>query len=358
MATPNPVRKWTLAVLVICLVIFGYSLIADRLVPYTSQAVVQAYIVGIAPEVAGRIIAVDVEDNQQVKAGQVLFSLDPEPYRIAVEEAEAKLAAAGQSIGASTAGVASAEAKVAEMTAHRNNTNEQTARVLELVKRGTYAAARGDSARAESKAAEAALQQAKAELDRARESLGPQGADNPQLREAMAVLQQAQFNLSRTDVLAPSDGLVTNLQLTNGQYAGAGQPLLTFIDIRDYWVSAEFRENSLGNVKPGDQAEIVFDVLPGRIYQGTVMNIGWGVARGSQTGASSLGTLPTVKNQTGWVRDPQRFPVRIDVISEKAPPGARYNAQANVIVYASSNPITDGIGWLWIRLVSLLSYVA
>ena len=114
----------------------------------------------------------------------------------------------------------------------------------------------------------------------------------------------------------------------------------------------------MGNVKPGDQAEIVFDVLPGRIYRGTVINVGWGVARGSQTGASSLGTLPTVKNQTGWVRDPQRFPVRIDVISEKAPPGARYNAQANVIIYASSNPITDGIGWLWIRLVSILSYVA
>jgi multidrug resistance efflux pump len=125
------VRKWTLVVLVICFVIFGYSLIADRLVPYTSQAVVQAYIVGIAPEVAGRIIAVGVEDNQQVKAGQILFSVDPEPYRIAVEEAEAKLAAAGQSIGASTAGVASAEAKVAEMTARRNNTSEQTARVLD-----------------------------------------------------------------------------------------------------------------------------------------------------------------------------------------------------------------------------------
>ena len=148
--------------------------------------------------------------------------MDPEPYRIAVEEAEAKLATAGQTVGASTAGVASAEAKVAEMTARRNNTREQTARVLELVKKGTYAAARAIPPNAESKAAEAALQQAKAELDRARESLGPQGAENPQLREAMAALQQAQLDLSHTDVLAPSDGLVTNLQLTNGQYAGAG----------------------------------------------------------------------------------------------------------------------------------------
>ena len=356
MATPNPVRKWTLVVLAICVVFLLYSLIADRLTPYTSQAVAQAYIVGIAPEVAGRIIEIDVEDNTLVKAGQTLFRIDPEPYQIAVEEAEAKLASVGLTVGASTAGVASAEAKLAEMTARRDNTRDQTARVFELVKKGTYAAARGDSARAESKAAEAALQQAKAELDRARENLGPQGADNPQLREAMAALLQARLDLSHTDVLAPSDGLVTNLQLTTGQYAVLGQPLLAFIDIRDYWVSAEFRENSLGNVKPGDQAEITFDVLPGRIYQGTVENIGWAVSRG-QTGAGSMGALPTVKNQTGWVRDPQRFPVRVDVAG-KAPPGVRYNAQANVIVYAGGNPITDGIGWFWIRLVSLLSYVA
>jgi multidrug resistance efflux pump len=356
MATPNPVRKWTLVVLALCVVFLLYSLIADRLTPYTSQAVAQAYIVGIAPEVAGRIIEIDVEDNQLVKAGQTLFRIDSEPYQIAVEQAEAKLATVGLTIGASTAGVASAEAQLAEMTARRDNTREQTARVFELVKKGTYAAARGDTALAESKAAEAALQQAKAELDRARESLGPKGADNPQLREAMAALQQARLDLSHTDVLAPSDGLVTNLQLTTGQYAAQGQPLLAFIDIRDYWVSAEFRENSLGNVKPGEQAEITFDVLPGRIYQGTVENIGWAVARG-QTGAGSMGALPTVKNQTGWVRDPQRFPVRIDVAG-KAPPGVRYNAQANVIIYAGGNPITDGIGWFWIRLVSLLSYVS
>ena len=355
MATPNPVRKWTLVVLALCVVFLLYSLIADRLTPYTSQAVAQAYIVGIAPEVAGRIIEVDVEDNQLVKAGQTLFKIDTEPYQIAVEQAEAKLATVGLTVGASTAGVASAEAELAEMTARRDNTRDQTARVFELVKKGTYAAARGDTALAESKAAEAALQQAKAELDRARESLGPKGADNPQLREAMAALQQARLDLTHTDVLAPSDGLVTNLQLTTGQYAAQGQSLLAFIDIRDYWVSAEFRENSLGNVKPGDQAEITFDVLPGRIYRGTVENIGWAVARG-QTGAGSMGALPTVKNETGWVRDPQRFPVRIDVAG-KAPPGVRHNAQANVIIYAGGNPITDGIGWFWIRLVSLLSYV-
>src|SRR5215831_9100212 len=129
MANPNPVRKWTLVVLALCAVIFVYALFADRLTPYTSQAVVQAYIVGVAPEVAGRVVAVNVQDNQRVTPGQPLFRIDPEPYRIAVEQAEAKLASVSQTIGASTAGVASAEAHLAESIANRDNVREQAARV-------------------------------------------------------------------------------------------------------------------------------------------------------------------------------------------------------------------------------------
>lgn len=355
MADRNPVRRWTLVVLVLCIIIFGYSLFSDRLAPYTPQAVVQAYIVGIAPEVAGRVVEINVADNQPVEAGALLFRIDREPYEIAVEQAEARLASVGQTIGASTAGVAAAEAKLAEALAERDNVVEQATRVLTLVKKGTYAKARADQANAQIKGAEAGVQKAEADLEQARQNLGPQGADNPQVREAMAALRQAQLNLVRTEVVAPSDGLVTNLQLTIGQYASPGAPLMTFIDIRDYWVSAEFRENSLGNMAPGDRAEIVFDVLPGEIFPATVENIGWGVARSGQTGPG--GEMPTLRNQSGWVRDPQRFPVRLAVETEKAPPGVRYNSQANVIIYAADNPVTSAIGWLWIRLVMILTYV-
>jgi multidrug resistance efflux pump len=349
----NPMRRWVLTILALCVLIFAYSLVADRLTPYTPQGVVQAFVVGVAPEVAGRVIEVNVEDNQKIPAGQVLFQVDPEPYQIAVEKAEADVAAAGQSIGADTAGVSAAQANVTEAHANLTNVNEQTARTLELVKKGVFAKARGDQATAQRDTAKAQARKAEAELKQAQESLGPKGADNPQLRAATAALAKAQRDLIETKVLAPTDGLITNLQLTLGQFAPAGQPVLTFIDTRSHWIIASFRENSLQHVKEGAPVEIVFDVLPGQIFTGHVESIGWGVENFNE---GQFGGLPTINNQSGWIRDPQRFPVRIELDSEKYLVGLRHGSQANVIIYTGDNSIANWLGRLLIRLVSVLTY--
>lgn len=349
----NPLRRWVAVILCLIVLIFAYSLIADRLTPYTPQGVVQAFVVGVAPEVPGRVSEVNAVDNQKTEAGAVLFRIDPEPYQIAVEKAAADVAAAGQSIGASTAGVTAAQAKVAEANANLENAMEQTARTLELVKKGVFAKAKGDEAKAQRDAAKAQARQAEAELRQAQESLGPQGADNPQLRAATAALAKAQRDLVHTAVLAPTDGLVTNLQLTLGQFVPAGQPVMTFIDARSYWIVAGFRENSLEHVQPGAPVEIVFDVLPGQVFSGRVESIGWGVANSN---SGQMGGLPTIKNQTGWIRDPQRFPVRIALDAEGYLPGLRHGSQANVIIFTGDNSIANWLGELWIRLVSVLTY--
>ncbi|WP_284736008.1 HlyD family secretion protein [Dongia deserti] len=349
----NPVRRWVAIILLICVILFGYSLIADRLTPYTPQGIVQAFVVAIAPEVPGRIVEVAVEDNQKVEAGQLLFRVDPEPYEIAREKAMADVAAAGQSIGADTAGVSAAQAKVVEAQANLTNVMEQTARTQELVKKGVFAKARGDQAKAERDAAKAKFRQAQAEQRQAEEALGPQGADNPQLRASTAAQAKAERDLIRTMVNAPTPGLVTNLQLTLGQFAAAGQPVMTFIDARSYWVIASFRENNLENVKPGDAVDIVFDALPGEIFPGTVESIGWGV---SNYNSGNLGALPTIRNQSSWIRDPQRFPVRIELDAEKYVPGLRHGSQANVIVYTGENGLVNAVGRAWIWLVSILTY--
>src|SRR5215813_12196296 len=99
-APRDPVRRWTLIILGVIVALYLYSIIADRMTPYTSQAIVQAYVVRVAPEVSGRVLEVGVTDNQKVNAGELLFRIDPEPYQLALQEAEAKVASVGQTIGA------------------------------------------------------------------------------------------------------------------------------------------------------------------------------------------------------------------------------------------------------------------
>ena len=352
----DPVRRWTLIILAAIVALYLYSIIADRMTPYTSQATVQAFIVRMAPEVSGRVQDVSVADNQRVKAGDVLFRIDAQPYEIALKQADARLAGVGQTIGANTAAVATAQERLVEAEAKREHVVEQSNRTLELVKKGVYSEARKDLVVKEIDVAEASVREAASELERARQELGPQGNENPQFREALAAVEQAKLNLVRTTVVAPSDGVITNLQLADGEFVDVGHAALTFIDTADAWVNANFRENSLEHVKTGTPAELVLDTLPGRIFDAKVESIGWGVSQGSidpETG------LPKINEPMGLVRTPQRFTVKIEPNREDyVTGGVRYGSQANVIVYASDNALVNAIGRLWIRLVAILTYVS
>ncbi len=353
----DPVRRWTLIILVLCILLFGWTLVADRLTPYTSDASVRAFVVRIAPEVSGKVIEVAVRDNQIARTGDLLFRIDPTPFRIAVERAEAKLVAAGQSIGASTAAVDAAQAQLVQEIAQRDNVRQQAARVFELVRGGIYPPARGDQARSQLETAEAQVQRAQASLEQARQALGPQGADNPQIREALATLEQARLDLTRTTLLAPGDGVVSNLQLNIGQYAGAGQPALTFLDARLVWLHAFLRENSLEHIRPGTRAEMVLDVLPGRVLPALVESVGWGVGEGDVD--TTTGLPKTRQGSGGWFAPAQRFPVQLAFETAGEPPrGVRYNARASVILYTGEHSVANMLAWLWIRLIAGLTYVS
>ena len=344
-----------MVVIGIALLLFVLSVFMERRTPSTSQSVVQAYVVRMAPEVAGRVIEVGVVDNAPVAADQVLFRIEPEPYIIAVREAEARLARIGQTIGASTAAVNSAQARLVEVTANRNNIRDQAQRAVELVKRGVYARAKEDEAKASLQAADATVTGAEADLAKARQELGPAGENNPDLREALAALERAHLDLARTTVSAPSDGVVTNLQLAVGEAVASGEAAMTFINSGTIWIAASFKENSLQFVNPGDQAQIVLDSLPGQVFAAHVESVGWGVSGDSVDPATGL---PTIHNQSGWVREPQRFPVRL-IFDGGYPVGVRYGSQANVVIYTGeSNPVMNALGSLWIRIASVLTYVS
>jgi multidrug resistance efflux pump len=194
--------------------------------------------------------------------------------------------------------------------------------------------------------------QAEAELEKARQTLGPQGVANPQIREAMAAVEQTNLDLQRTTVLAPSEGGVTNLSLAIGQVLAKGEAAMTYIDIREVWIEAAFRENSLESIAVGDPVEIVLDIRPGRVLAGRVAALGYGVGNRSVDARTGM---PSPRTQSGWIRPPQPMPVRIEFDKETRP--LRVGSQANVMVYSSGNVVMNALGYIRMRLVALLTYV-
>lgn len=347
-------RKIALYLLAAAVVLFIYFVFADRLTPYSPYGYVRTYLVEIGPEVSGTVADVAVDDNMRVEEDAVLFRLDRREFEIAVDAAEAQLGQAGQSIGANTAQVSAAQAGVTEAKANLANVQEQAARVLTLVQQGVYAQARADTANAELETAEAQVREAEANLRQAQEALGPTGEDNPVLLAALADLDLARLNLIRTTVRAPSNGVVTGLQLAPGQQARAGEAVMAFLDVEDVWIVSYLTENNLGLVRKGDRVEIALDVLPGRIYEGTLQSTGLGVAMDDTTSGGNLPSGLPGRSVTG---SDLRFPARITFNDSTFPEGIRFGARASVIIYPTDNGLMNMLGWLRIRLSSLWNYV-
>ncbi|MBE1282104.1 MAG: HlyD family efflux transporter periplasmic adaptor subunit [Rhodobacteraceae bacterium] len=351
---------WTVPVLLVILfLLFIWYVVADRLTPHTNTATVQGYIVAIVPEVSGYVAEIPIEKNKLVSAGDTLLTIETARFENAVAAAEAELEAAGNTVGASTASVSTATAALTQAQAQLEEVRVQSARVLSLVEKGIYAEARGDQARAAIATAEASVKAATSELDRAREELGSGGADNPRVRLAVAKLANAQLDLAKTHLVAPAAGVVGGLKIDEGAFANAGQPLMTLISIEDLWIEAFLTENNLAHVNPGDKVEIVLDAFPGRVFAGKVKSTAWGVSSGK---AVNLGDLPTATKPKGWLRDPQRFSVIIELKDYESSDstdvhGIRYNSQANVTVYTGDGVFWNSLAAGWIRVLSVLSYL-
>ena len=137
--------------------------------------------------------------------------------------------------------------------------------------------------------------------------------------------------------------------------AQPGQPLLTFVGIEDVWIQADMRENNLGHIRPGDAVDIALDVQPGRVLKGRVRSIGYGVDAGTN---APMGSLPTIENDRNWLREAQRFPVIIEVTEDSlVGQGLRIGAQATVLIYTEESFLLVPLGKIYIRILSLLSYL-
>lgn len=350
----NKVKKITNILLMSVAFLLVFSIVTDRIIPMTDNARVKGYVVPIKPQVSGQVLDIVVQPNQLVEEGQVLAKLNPSDYEIAVKQAEQNLEIAGQNVGAQTASIASAQARLTSANVESENARLQTNRILEMAERGVVSKSDADKARATLATARASVVNAEADLQKSKKQLGAEGKENSQIKAALLALEQAQINLERTIIKAPTVGGVSNFSLSEGFFASAGQPIMTFISTESIWIEAYFRENSLGNIQAGDEVEIALDFAPGKVIKGRVSSVDWGIDWGQNDQA---GKLAQANNQTGWLRQTQMLPIAIEFDNSQAASELRVGGQADVIVYSGDNPVFNAIGKLWIRIVSMMSYV-
>jgi multidrug resistance efflux pump len=358
-ASAKTVKKGGVIVFSIIVLLLTWYLLADRYTPYTTQARIQGYVVGVAPKVGGLITAVHVKNNQEVSAEQLLFEVDTSNYQIALDKALSDLKNAESQVSAGDASVSKAEANLRAAKANQVKSQQDLDRLTRLHEQdpGTVSVRRIEVSTANLAQAKASVSAAQSEIDRAIEQKGGNDKEaNAIIKSAQSAVTKAQLDLSNTKVRASTDGIITDLSADVGQYANPGSPVMTLVAIKDVWINAEFTENNLGHLKVGSPVEILFDVAPGQVYSGEVRSIGIGIRAGDQPPA---GSLPTIQNNRDWLRQSQRFPIIISFNPEKYPnlkKQIRIGGQASVMAYTRDDGVLKTIGEAYIRMMSYLSY--
>jgi len=301
----------TAAVVVLALLL-GHALWKHYLYsPWTRDGRVRADVVRVAPDVSGLVSAVPVRDNQFVHKGDVLFVIDQARFRNAMAQAQANLAAAeagaraaGANISAASAGAAARRAEY-EMYAAQSERRERIGDVISLEDRND-AAATASAARASWRQAQASGHQASAAREQAAAAV----------EQAQVALDRAALDLARTEVRAPVDGYVTNLDLRVGDYAAAGAARVALVDSHSYYLYGYFEETKLPQLRVGDAVDIRL-MAGGVPLKGTITGIARGITdRDNPAGADGLADVNPTFN---WVRLAQRVPVRVAIDTDHLP---------------------------------------
>jgi multidrug resistance efflux pump len=295
--------------------------------PWTRDATVRAYVVTMAPEVAGRIVELHVVDNKYVRKGDLLLVIDPINYRIAVSQAEAAVQQAQANVQNIEAQMTVQQAQINASQAQLQQgyaalvfAQQQAERYQKLAKDGFGTVQNAEQFTSQLHQQEATVQSAQENLNQALrqvESLKAQRLSaEAGLAQAKAQLNQAQVNLERTRILAPVDGYVTNLLAQLGDYVNVGVNTISLVDADSFWVDGYFEETNLAPIRVGDPAQIK---LMGRdqIVRGHVDSIARAInvanAQPNNQGVATVNPIFT------WVRLAQRVPVRIHI--DEVPPG-------------------------------------
>ena len=252
-------------IIVAAVISIAVTLLQWDMRPQTDDATIRANFIGIAPQVSGHIVELNVRDNQLVQKGDSLFLIDPRPYKIALERARAERA---------------------RLEAQFQHADDHSKHLEPLLPQHFVTQDRVEEARAQRASALAAL------------------------NAAEAAVHSAELDLGFCSVRAPFTGLVVNMNISNGAFAKAGVEVFTLVDTSTWYVVANFRETQLRRIAAGAPADIYLQSQPFKHFRGTVVGLGWAVL--PENGTSVTG-LPRVERSLDWIRLAARFPVRVQV---------------------------------------------
>jgi len=321
-------RPWLFALLPVALLIGAVWYVMGGSVVSTENAYIRADMLGVSTDVSGIVKDIDVVDNQKVEAGDVLFTLDDKPFRLALDQAQAQVGITRDDLNALKASYRDMQAQIAQAQVDIDFYEKQFDRQKTLA--GNNYASRS------------ALDEAQRNLDGARRkksSLEQQLAgiaanlsgdpdapveQHPRYKAAVAARDEAARQLAHTIVRAPFSGIVTNVSsLQIGQYLAASTAAFSIVSDQDVWVEANPKETQLSYVHPGQSVTVTVDTYPGVEWQGTVDSL-------SPASASSFSLLPAQNTSGNWVKVVQRIPLRVRIRTSPDKPILRSGMSAEI----------------------------
>jgi membrane fusion protein, multidrug efflux system len=389
---PKTIRRLRIAIISAAVVLGLVTLFETNRQPRTDDAEVLANFIGIAPQVEGPIVRLNVRDNQFVKQGELLFEIDERPYQYALENAlsqqaalegqigdeRRRIAALVSAVSVSQANIQAAQADVVRWAAAVDQARADVANAEQGVNRAkaewTYSsnnlhriepllakqfvtvdqvdrAKTSEIAQAEAlkqassqlQLSQAGLKSALAEYERSKAALEQSKAQHEQSVHAVTTLepltnqrgartsavQTAQYDLNNCKVYAPFDALVTNLTISEGAYLHKGEQIFTLIDARTWWAVANFRETQLKHIEPGMRADVYVMSRPNKHFSGVVDSVGFGVTPDADVFGRLSPGLPDVQRTLNWVHLASRYPVRVRV---KDPPPDLFRISESAVV--------------------------
>lgn len=335
---PASHKKKEVLILAVTLVVVGlvslgiYQLWTwERLHPSTDDAYLHANYVWISPQVEGQIARLHVQPNQFVKAGGLLFEIDSRQYQNALTKAQSQLLQVRHEVDADKARVDAAKARLTEEQAELKTAEQYAQRFQKMVKAG--AAAELDTIHYVNAVivSKGRVADAQAALDEALLNQGSEEVRKARIAEAEADVALAKLDLERTRVLAPADGYVTQLTLRVGDVVEPQEQLFPFIESKDWWVQANFKETDIDLIEPGMRTEVTIDIYGDKVFEGRVESI-------SRGAAAAFSLLPPQNTTGNWVKVTQRIPVRIRMLEQDEKFPFRLGASVTAAVDTESMP--------------------